>query len=69
MRGGAIRRRLAAALETLPSEFREAVVLRDVEGLDYRSIGRTLGVRVGTVKSRIARGREMLREQLVDLLP
>lgn len=64
----AIRHRLAEALQELPRDFREAVVLRDVEGMDYRTMARILGVRVGTVKSRIARGREALRIRLQDLL-
>lgn len=57
-------RRLAAALAELPVAFREAVVLRDLEGLDYEEIARVLGVRIGTVRSRIARGRHRLREVL-----
>jgi RNA polymerase sigma-70 factor (ECF subfamily) len=65
--GRAIRERLARALADLPEEFRVAVSLRDVEGLDYRSIARVTGTRVGTVKSRIARGREILRRSLSDL--
>lgn len=65
----AIRDRLAEALEELPEEFRVAVTLRDVEGLDYRSIARITGVRVGTVKSRIGRAREILRNRLADLRP
>ena len=54
-------RRLAEALAELPLVFREAVLLRDVQGLSYGEIGAVLGVRVGTVRSRIARGRERLR--------
>ena len=52
------------ALEQLPDEFRDAVILRDVGDLDYAEIAEVLEVAVGTVKSRIARG----RRQLVDLL-
>ena len=44
--------------------FREAVVLRDLEGLAYEEIAAATGVRVGTVRSRIARGREQLRQLL-----
>lgn len=52
------------ALAVLPDEFRTAVVMRDVGDLDYREISEVLDVPVGTVKSRIARGRKMLVEQL-----
>lgn len=54
-------RRLTLAIAELPVAFREAVVLRDVHGLSYSEIGAVLGVRIGTVRSRIARGRERLR--------
>lgn len=53
-----------AALEVLPIEFRAAVVLRDVLGLDYAEIAAVLDVPPGTVRSRIARGRAALAEQL-----
>lgn len=56
--------RLQSALLTLPSAFREAVVLRDVEGLSYEEIAAVLRVPLGTVRSRIARGRAELRELL-----
>jgi RNA polymerase sigma-70 factor (ECF subfamily) len=56
--------RLEAALGKLDEEFRAAVVLRDVEELDYAAIAEILEVPVGTVKSRIYRGRMMLRELL-----
>jgi RNA polymerase sigma-70 factor (ECF subfamily) len=61
--------RLEAGLEQLDEEFRAAVVLRDVEELDYATIGEILGVPVGTVKSRIHRGRMMLREMLQEEEP
>ena len=54
-------RRVAAGLAQLPESFRVAVVLRDLEGLSYEEIADVLGVRIGTVRSRIARGREQLR--------
>ncbi|MGB3486122.1 MAG: RNA polymerase sigma factor SigE [Mycobacterium sp.] len=55
---------LQAALDSLPPEFRAAVVLCDIEGLSYEEIGATLGVKLGTVRSRIHRGRQALREFL-----
>jgi RNA polymerase sigma-70 factor (ECF subfamily) len=57
-------RQVARALAALPASFREAVVLRDLQGLSYQEIAAVLGVRVGTVRSRIARGREQLRRLL-----
>lgn len=62
----AVAERLAidAALEDLAPEFRAAVVLRDVADLDYAEIAEVLDVPVGTVKSRIARGRSQLADAL-----
>ncbi len=53
-----------AALESLPPEYRAAVVLCDIEGLSYEEIAATLGVKLGTVRSRIHRGRAHLRTAL-----
>jgi RNA polymerase sigma-70 factor, ECF subfamily len=53
-----------AALAALPDDYRAAVVLRDVADLDYSEIATILGIPVGTVKSRIARGRAQLVERL-----
>ena len=52
------------ALDTLAPEFRAAVVLCDIEGLSYEEIAATLGVKLGTVRSRIHRGRSQLRKAL-----
>lgn len=59
-------RRIAAALGEMSAIFREVIVLCDIEGLSYEEIAATLEVNIGTVKSRIARGREELRRRLVD---
>ena len=58
------REAIDAALDELPEEFRVAVVLRDVHDLDYAEIADVLEIAVGTVKSRIARGRRQLVERL-----
>ena len=60
---------LLRALEALPEPFRSAVVLRDVEELRYEEIARALEVPVGTVMSRIHRGRAWLRERLKGSRP
>lgn len=57
-------RLVAAALARLPRRFAEAVTLRDLEDLSYQEIAEVLQVRIGTVRSRIARGRERLRQVL-----
>ena len=54
------------ALLQLPEIYREAIVLCDIEGLSYEEIAGTLEINIGTVKSRIARGREELRKRLKD---
>ncbi|HXI62492.1 MAG TPA: sigma-70 family RNA polymerase sigma factor [Pyrinomonadaceae bacterium] len=55
---------LREALQGLRRSYREAVILRDVEGFSYEEIARTLQISIGTVKSRISRGRLELRHQL-----
>jgi RNA polymerase sigma factor (sigma-70 family) len=57
------------ALDALPPDFRAAVVLCDIEGLSYEEIAMTLGVKLGTVRSRIHRGRALLREALSHRAP
>jgi RNA polymerase sigma-70 factor (ECF subfamily) len=58
-----------AALADLPPDFRAAVVLCDIEGLSYEEIAATLDVKIGTVRSRIHRGRAALRESLAHRRP
>jgi RNA polymerase sigma-70 factor (ECF subfamily) len=55
------------ALAQIPIDLRTAVVLRDVQGLDYKEIAETLGIPIGTVESRIFRGRQRLRPLLQTL--
>jgi len=55
---------LQAALDSLPDAFRQAVWLRDVEEFSYADIARIVGVPIGTVMSRISRGRRLLYERL-----
>jgi RNA polymerase sigma factor (sigma-70 family) len=57
------------ALDTLPPDFRAAVVLCDIEGLSYEEIAATLDVKLGTVRSRIHRGRALLRAELAHRRP
>jgi RNA polymerase sigma-70 factor (ECF subfamily) len=59
-----IQKALQEALDALPFEQRAAVLLRDVQGLSYEEVAEVVGAEVGTVKSRIARGRERLKERL-----
>jgi RNA polymerase sigma-70 factor, ECF subfamily len=54
------------AVDQLPEAFREAVMLSDVEGLSYEEIAKVMEVPVGTVKSRLFRGRRMLQGKLYD---
>src|SRR5262245_25802487 len=58
-------RQIERGLRQLKKDFRIAVILRDIEGLSYEEIAWVTEVSVGTVKSRIARGREMLRETIL----
>ena len=57
------------ALAALPPDFRAAVVLCDIEGLSYEEIADVLGLKLGTVRSRIHRGRTMLRKALAHRAP
>jgi RNA polymerase sigma-70 factor (ECF subfamily) len=69
---GELRSQVEAALQELPAEQRTALVLCDIQDLDYVEIASTMRTSLGTVKSRIARGRARLREVLLrepELLP
>lgn len=59
-----MRNRIEAALREIPEAFRAAVVLRDLEGFAYEEIAEILNVNLGTVKSRLMRGRAHLKAQL-----
>ena len=60
------KRLLQEALEQLPLEFREALILRELEGLSYKEIAEVAGIPVGTVMSRLARARKHLQQCLSD---
>jgi RNA polymerase sigma-70 factor (ECF subfamily) len=56
-------------MEDLPPEFREAVVLRELEGLSYKEVAAVTGVPIGTVMSRLSRGRGLLRQTMTGEPP
>ena len=58
--------RIRTALDALPFDQKTALVLREIDGLSYEEIGFSLGIAVGTVKSRLARAREAVRARLRD---
>jgi RNA polymerase sigma-70 factor (ECF subfamily) len=60
-----VRARVEAELRQVPEPYRTAVVLRDIEGLAYEEIASVLDISLGTVKSRLMRGREALRRRLL----
>ena len=60
-----LRRNLNRAIQELPEEMRSAIVLRDIRGFAYEEIADMLNVNIGTIKSRISRGREKLREKIM----
>ncbi len=59
---------IAAALEELDDDHRVVIVLRDVEEMDYAAIANVLDIPAGTVKSRLHRGRNILKDKLADLI-
>jgi RNA polymerase sigma-70 factor (ECF subfamily) len=62
-----LRARIERLLDILPLQQRMAVVMRDIEGLSYDEIAQSLQISLGTVKSRIARGREMLKRHIKEI--
>ncbi len=64
-----LQRRIHQAIAGLPPDQRVAVVLRDLQGLSYTEMASLLRVPVGTVRSRLSRGRDTLRQMLADLNP
>jgi len=64
--GRGMEREVEAALRKLPEEFCQALLLVDVEELSYQEISGVLKIPIGTVKSRVSRGRAMLREALTE---
>lgn len=62
------RREVFRMLETLPEKYRMILTLRDVEGLSYEEVARTLGIAPGTVDSRLHRARKMLRKKMSPYL-
>jgi RNA polymerase sigma-70 factor, ECF subfamily len=59
------RERVRSAIERLPMEFREALILRELEGLPYKEIAWVLKVPMGTVMSRLSRARHLLMQELI----
>jgi RNA polymerase sigma-70 factor (ECF subfamily) len=55
------RQTVRTAIEQLPAEFREVITLRELEGLSYKEIADIAGVPIGTIMSRLARGRRQLQ--------
>jgi RNA polymerase sigma-70 factor (ECF subfamily) len=60
------RQDLSDALERLPSEFREVIILYEIEGLSYKELALSLGVPVGTVMSRLSRARRRLQQEFAQ---
>lgn len=60
-------KKLHSALDKLPEAFREVIILKEMEEFSYKEIADVTGVPIGTVMSRLARGREMLKKELLNL--
>ena len=63
-----LREALTAAIDSLPKDAREIIVMRDINDMSYNEIAETLGIELGTVRSRLARARVKLRNKLVKIL-
>ena len=63
-----VRAAVEQAMESLPAAYRSALVMWHVEGMSYEEISQTLGLPMGTVKARIHRGREKLKQKLASLV-
>lgn len=63
-----VRARVEQELKQVPEPYRTTVVLRDIEGLAYEEIAEVLQISLGTVKSRLIRGREALKKRLEDFV-
>jgi RNA polymerase sigma-70 factor (ECF subfamily) len=64
--GRMVGQQIEAALATIPAEFREALLLVDAHELNYQEVADVLGVPLGTIKSRVSRGRALMRTALHD---
>ena len=64
----ATRDEILSALASLPPDFRQAVVMSDVEGMSYKEIADVMGTPIGTVMSRLYRGRRLMRRRLASAL-
>jgi RNA polymerase sigma-70 factor (ECF subfamily) len=64
MIAGSVRDAIQAALDELPAEFREVIVLREIQDLSYKEISQVIGAPIGTVMSRLSRARRRLAETL-----
>jgi RNA polymerase sigma-70 factor, ECF subfamily len=60
---------MLAALKSIPQQFAEVILLADVQEFSYKEIQQSLGIPIGTVMSRLSRGRQLLRAQLAGIAP
>ena len=69
MMEGAVAEPIQVALDAMTPEFRQAVLLADVEGMAYEEVAEVMNTSVGTVRSRIHRGRKQIRQHLLKHAP